>query len=102
MDPDIEMNSDSDDDDEIKEDTFGLDDIKEVDGCVVSVIAVDKDKTQSIAIDYVPGGSLVLNLKCGDPPLSEAYVSVMSKKTEFDMFPSTSGTRLGRFLISYP
>jgi hypothetical protein len=62
LDPDIEMNSDSDEEDEIKEDTFGDDDTREMDGCVLGVITVDREMNQSEAREYVPGGNVVITL----------------------------------------
>jgi hypothetical protein len=64
LDPDIEMNSDSDDDDDaIKEDSFGKDDVRELEGCVLGATVVDRQMNQAAAKEYVPGGNVVITLK---------------------------------------
>ena len=65
LEPDLVMDSDSekDDSDEEVEDTFGKDDVRDLDGAALGVIFTDKTGEQSEATEYIPGGHLVITLQ---------------------------------------
>ena len=133
LDPDIEMPDDSDESDEEEEaNTFGSGDVRELEGCVLTITNFDsRSGERSVGEEYMPGGNLVVSLQvslpfsflylqlcrinrfplsrscvhhyqCGDPALSEAFVSVVLKNTEFEMFPANSGEKVGLFKPDYP
>lgn len=41
-------------------------------------------------------------MQTSDPPITEAFLTVVAKDTVYDMFPATSGQKIGYFKLDYP
>lgn len=63
---DVEVGDDSSSDDEGAEvvvDSFGSDDIRSAEGVALSVLVKDKNNEKSVATEYIPGSSCVIELQ---------------------------------------
>ncbi len=62
LDPDIEMPDES--DEEEQADTFGSGDVRELEGCVLTIANFDsRSGERSVGEEYMPGGNLVVSLQ---------------------------------------
>eukprot|EP01038_Epipyxis_sp_PR26KG_P013480 gene13480-18085_t len=81
---------------------WGKDDIKEKNGVRISVISTSHDGEQTEAIEYIPGGELIISLQSQRKPISEAFIDIVVRDTRFDSFSPKSGFRLGQFQLNAP
>eukprot|EP00981_Chlorochromonas_danica_P005093 scaffold1034_cov175-Ochromonas_danica.AAC.19 len=79
-----------------------IDDRKEMKGVSMRVIRVGTSGDQSEAVEYNPGGFLVVSLKSPERPIAEAFFHAMSKSARQDIFLPTSGLLLGKFQLDAP
>lgn len=78
------------------------DDVRELSGVTLRVTHVGTGGDQSEAIEYSPGGFLVVSIRSAERVIGEAFVDAMSKSSRNDIFLSTAGQRLGKFELDAP
>ena len=93
--------SSSSEEEEVEEEPIDKYDVREKDGAAISAILFLKEK-QSQADEYIPGGELVISLQSIITPISEAFICVQQKSSQYESFDAVSGQRVGSFSVHTP
>ena len=86
---------------EVEEDPIDKYDVREKEGAAISAILFLKEK-QSQTDEYIPGGELVISLQSIITPISEAFICVQQKSSQYESFDAISGQRVGSFSVHTP
>jgi hypothetical protein len=85
-----------------KIDTSRVGDIYEQDGVFINVLKVGKYGEKDSAVEYQPGGSLIVKIESSEYYIEEAYLAAYVKDSAYDIYSPESGRKTGSFSLDAP